>query len=353
MTALDKFIANFPSKFDAGLITSPANRYYYTGINTSAGVVILTKDKGYFLVDSRYIEVAQKLVTHMDVRLFTGKPQDMVAEILKSHNAKVVGCETSSLSVVEFAKYQSAIAPIELSKCDGFEDAILNQRMIKTDAERALIAECQRITDDAFSYILPRIEKGRKEKELAWELEVYMRTHGAEGLAFQCITLSGPNSAMPHGVPSDREIQHGDALKLDFGAKIGNQVSDMTRTVFVGACSDKQKLVYETVLNAQLAALEIIRPGVIGEDVDAAARDYIKNAGFGGFFGHGLGHGIAVPRPSFSPGCKIALEPGMSLSVEPGIYLPGEFGVRIEDIIIVEENGYYNFTKTAKDLLII
>ena len=229
-------------------------------------------------------------------------------------------------------------------------------RQIKSQDEIELIKKAQKITDDAFSHILNFIKSGVTEKEIALELEFFMRKSGSEGVAFDTIAVSGKNSSMPHGVPTDKPLEKGDFITMDFGAKWQGYCSDMTRTVALGKVTDKQRFVYDTVLKAQKAALDVIKAETICFDVDKAARDIIDNAGFKDCFGHGLGHSVGLYIHE-SPACNkrdmTPLKSGMIMTVEPGIYLENEFGVRIEDMVLVTENGYQNFTKSPKELIIL
>ncbi len=230
-------------------------------------------------------------------------------------------------------------------------------RMIKSSEEIDLIAKAESIGDEAFNHIINFMEEGMTEKQVALELEYTMKSLGADGLSFDTIVASGPNSSLPHAVPTDRVISKGDFVTMDFGCIYRGYCSDMTRTVFMGdEINEEQLNVYTTVLNAQKAALKVIKPGVCCKDVDAVARDIIAQAGYGEYFGHGLGHGVGLyihEEPRFSRKCEDILEPGMVITVEPGIYLPGKFGVRIEDLVVVTEDGYRNLTESPKVLILM
>lgn len=352
MTQLERFVSNFPEGVDAGLVISYPARYYFTKVSTSNGILIITKEQSYFLTDGRYIELCHNNMKGCEVILMEDIPSQVRA-ILQKHNVKTVGCEVNSLTYTEFMRYKEMVAPAVLSDSTAFVDAIDDQRSVKTADEIACLEKAQNLTDEAFQYILTKIEPGRTEREIALDLEWYVRTHGIDRIAFGFIVVSGKNSSLPHGVPSNKPIEKGDFLTIDFGVMVDGHPSDMTRTVGIGHVSEKQKEVYNTVLKAQLAAFDVIKPGVICKDVDKAARDVITAAGYGPYFGHGLGHGLSIHKPMFNKTCEIPLQPGMALSVEPGIYLPGEFGVRIEDIMVCTEDGYYDFTKTPKELLIL
>ena len=239
---------------------------------------------------------------------------------------------------------------------DAVTCVIENMRMIKDKTEIAFIKEAQRLTDDAFSYILNFINLNRTEKEIALELEYYLRKNGADGAGFNFVVVSGTNTSKPHGVPSDKKIHSGDFITMDFGACINGYRSDMTRTVAVTSVSEEQKRIYDITLQAQLVALDTIKAGLRGCDVDKVARDIIYSQGYSGCFGHGLGHSVGIEiheSPSLSPRCERILEAGVVMTVEPGIYLSEKFGVRIEDMVIIEEKGCENLTKSEKTLIIL
>ena len=227
---------------------------------------------------------------------------------------------------------------------------------MKEEWELDLMRKAQDITDAAFADVVKRIRVGMSEKELQAELIYCLLKNGADGLSFDPIVVSGPNTSLPHGVAGDRKIQEGDFITMDFGAIYQGYCADMTRTVAVGYATEEMKLVYNTVLKAQLAGLAATRAGVPGKDIDAAARQVIADAGYGAYFGHGYGHSLGMevhesPSPNAS-GQRI-MEENMIASAEPGIYLPGKFGVRIEDVTIFKEGGHENITHSPKELIIV
>ena len=212
------------------------------------------------------------------------------------------------------------------------------------------------MTDETFSYILGNISAGRTEREVMLDMEFFMRRLGSEGVSFDFIVVSGKNSSMPHGVPTDKKIETGDFITMDFGAVCGGYRSDMTRTVAVGKVSDKQKEVYDTVLKAQQAAIDFIKPGVVCKEVDRVARDIISEAGYGDCFGHGLGHSVGIEihePPACNTVCETVMEKGIIMTVEPGIYIENDFGVRIEDMVVVTDNGCEDLTKSKKELILV
>ena len=336
---------------EALLIMSEENRRYLTGFPSSAGAVLITKDTAELLIDFRYFERARAVVKHLKTVLC----RSVSEEILK-RDIKRLYPETEYMTLGEYDRLAKKLPDTELSGDGRFSLALSRMRAVKSEGELSLIRDAQKITDNGFSYILERIEKGRTEREIALDLEFFMRKEGSEGVAFDFIVVSGENSSLPHGVPGERRLQKGDFITMDFGAVVGGYRSDMTRTVALGYASDEQKTVYNTVLTAQEAALRDIKAGKICREVDKTARDIIENAGFHGCFGHGLGHSVGLnihENPSFNTVCETELLPGTVMTVEPGIYLEGRFGVRIEDMVCVTADGCENLTASRKDLIIL
>ena len=347
-------IQEFLNVGEAALVTSDENRFYLTGFPSSAGTVLITKQNAYFLIDFRYFEKAKKTVTSCEV-ILAEKGGTSVLDLLGKENIKKLYVETNKTSVAVFKSMKEKYGEV-LTESDEFDKYITRCREIKDEKELALIREAQKLTDDTFSYILERIEAGRTEKDVMLDMEFYMRKLGSEGVSFDFIVVSGKNSSLPHGVPTDKVIEKGDFLTMDFGAIVGGYHSDMTRTVAVGHVTEEMERVYNTVAAAQDAAFEVIKPGVVCMDVDKASRDLIYGAGYEGCFGHGLGHGVGVEiheAPSFNFVCETKLEKGMVMTVEPGIYLEDKFGVRIEDMVFITDDGYENITKSDKKLIIL
>ncbi|MEA3459204.1 MAG: M24 family metallopeptidase, partial [Chloroflexota bacterium] len=231
------------------------------------------------------------------------------------------------------------------------KDMVEKIRAVKEEDELKKIKRAVALTDEAFAHIVDFIEPGMTEKEVAWELEVFMRTYGAEKMAFDPIVAAGPNGAMPHATPSEQAIRPGESLIMDFGCVIDGYHSDMTRTICLGRPDDRFQEVYDLVLSAQLAAEEAIRPGMMGKEADGIAREVIEKAGYGEQFGHGLGHGVGLAiheKPTLGALSCDVLEPGMVFTVEPGIYIPGWGGVRIEDVVVLGEDGPEVLTEAAK-----
>ena len=259
-----------------------------------------------------------------------------------------------SLIHIQMCIRDRLLAPADLLCDNTLSDLIDGLRSIKTPEEIVCMRQAQKYTDDGFAHILNFIRPGRTEKEVALELEFYMRKVGSEGAAFPFIVVSGANSSLPHGVPGDKIIEEGDFVTMDYGGICGGYLSDMTRTIAVGPVSQEQKQVYDTVLRAQKASLDIIHAGITGREVDAAARTLIDHAGYAGCFGHGLGHSVGLEiheSPACNTSSSAVLQPGMIMTVEPGIYLEGKFGVRIEDMVVVTETGYEDLTCAPKCLI--
>lgn len=341
--------------YEAMLITEYSNRFYFTGFESSAGAVIITKATAYFLIDFRYFEKAKKTVTSCTV-LLSQNIYEEINEILKKHSIKTLYTETDALSIEQFARFKKAFDNVLLSDDNAFARYIKAIRSIKSDKEIENIKGAQKFTDDTFSYILERIESGRTEREIMLDMEFYMRRLGSEGVAFDFIVVSGENSSLPHGVPTERKIHSGDFITMDFGAVYNSYRSDMTRTVAVGSISEEQAHVYDIVLQAQKEAINAIKQGVICKDIDRIARDIIYNKGYHGCFGHGLGHSVGIEiheSPCFNTRDETMLLPNTVMTVEPGIYIENKFGVRIEDMIVVTETGYLNLTNSLKELIVL
>lgn len=339
---------------EALLVVSPENRRYLTGFESSDGYLLITKNKSVFFTDSRYIEAAGNTVNGCDEVALLTSFSVQLPEYIEKLGVKAVFTEAERLSVAEFAKIQKTL-PCECL-AEKTDDLINALRRTKTEAEKNKILAAQSIAEKTFDHILSFIKEGVTEREIALTLDFFMLRSGAECVSFETIAVSGKNSSMPHGVPSDKKIEKGDFITMDYGAVVDGYHSDMTRTVAVGEISSKQAEVYETVLAAQKKSLESLRAGVTCRDADAAARDIIKNAGYGDFFGHGTGHGVGIEiheEPRVSPKSESILQIGDVVTVEPGIYLPGEFGVRIEDMAFITENGCENLTKSPKNLIIL
>ena len=340
---------------EAFWVTSGSNRFYLTGFNSSAGTIMITKRQAVFFIDFRYFEKAKSVVNSCDVVLYD-KGDKGIYEFCKDKKIKTIFVETSHTSLAQHKYLIEIFDGINIST-DNVLDINLNKmRTLKSQSELGFIRQAQSLAEQTLDYILPRIEIGKTEREIMLDMEFFMRTLGAEGVAFDFIVVSGKNSSLPHGVPTDKKIENGDFITMDFGAVVNGYRSDMTRTVAIGTITDEQKLVYDTTLKAQLTAIENIKAGAICGDIDKIARDIIYNAGYRGCFGHALGHSVGIDiheTPNLSQNNKSILEVGNVVTVEPGIYLENKFGVRIEDMVYVTENGCINLTSSPKKLTII
>ena len=349
-----KILQSHLEKEEAVFITSYANRLYYSGFASSAGAVVITKTSAWLLIDFRYYEKAAKVVTACDVILLNNFADQVRA--LCGQTVKAVYVETGQVCLDRFRAWKRSLPEYTFLDEDKIQKAILHQRSMKSSREIANMQAAQQITDETFSYILPRIQAGRTEREIMLDMEFFMRKNGSEGVAFDSIVVSGKNTSLPHGVPTDKVIETGDLVTMDFGAVCNGYRSDMTRTVAVGRIGQEEETVYQTVLAAQEAAFSCLKPGAICREVDRAARDLISRAGYDGRFGHGLGHSVGLEiheNPACNTSCETVLQSGTVMTVEPGIYLPDRFGVRIEDMVVIRENGFENFTKSAKNLMIL
>ena len=341
-------------KVDGLLLTSWQNRLYCTGGDVSEGVALVTKAGIRYYTDSRYLEAAEACLKNCAVVLVDRENPytKRLAEDISRLQIKTLGFEEEWLTVAEFEAYRKALS-VELVPMQRRLDSL---RWVKQEWELERMRKAQAITDRAFSQILERIRPGMTEKQLQAELIYCLYQNGADGLSFDPIVVSGPNTSLPHGVATDRVIREGDFVTMDFGVRLNGYCSDMTRTVAVGFTTEEMEKVYHTVLQAQLAGIAATKAGVKGREVDAAARQVIIDAGYGQYFGHGYGHGIGLmvhESPSCNPSGDTVMAENMVSSAEPGIYLPGKFGVRIEDVVVFRENGCENLTQSPKNLIIL
>jgi Xaa-Pro aminopeptidase len=344
-------------EFDAILLTHQVNRLFVTGFDSSAGALFITSTDAWFFTDSRYFEAAQAAISGAHVTLINrnlskeDQYKIQIGALVEKHNIGSVGIEEKLLTYFEYTEWAKNLK----AKLVPIEKFIIDMRAVKSKDELEKMKKAQRISEKAFEETLPLIKPGITEKEIAAELVYRMLKGGADTPAFKPIVVSGSKSSYPHGTPADVEISNG-FLTMDFGARVNGWCSDTTRTVCVGKPTDEMIKVYDTVLEAQLASLDYARAGILGRELDAAARNVITNAGFAEYFGHSLGHSIGLEvheLPSAAPTSEDMLPVGAVLTMEPGIYLPGRFGVRIEDTICLHENGNENITSLAKTLLVL
>ncbi len=339
---------------DAMLVTSMSNRKYVTDFPSSAGMALVTRQGAYFYIDSRYIEAAKNRIRGAEVQM-VGMERAynvLLNEIIDSQELKQIGIEEAAMSYAEYLSLSKQLH----AELQPAQELITELRMVKDADEVEQLIRAQRIAEAALEKVLPLIKPGITEREIASELINQMRMGGADGVSFDPIVVTGVKSSMPHGVPGDVAVQNGDFVTMDFGCRLNGYCSDMTRTVAVGSVTEEMRNVYETVLKAQLAAIEKAQAGMTGAEVDKVARDVITAAGYGDCFGHGFGHGLGLDvheAPTAGPSGKTPMPAGSVISAEPGIYLEGRFGVRIEDVIILREGGCENIMRAPKELMIL
>ena len=343
-------------KKEAILISSEKNQRYVSGFDYTDGYILILADTAFLLADFRYIEAAKAEVSSLDFHVIRpdGSMMGEIALLAAAEGIERIYIEEDTVSCAMLEKLRSTVRRAEF--VGGASAALTEARSVKSDGELAKIAEAQAITDRAFSHILDFIKPSMTEIEVALELEFFMRRNGAEAVAFDTIAVSGTASSRPHGVPRNIPLESG-FLTMDFGARVDGYCSDMTRTVVIGKADEDMKRLYNTVLSAQRAALDIIAEGVECKYVDAVARELIESSGYKGRFGHSLGHGVGMfvhEAPRFAPSAADGdtLKRGNVVTVEPGIYIEGQYGCRIEDMIAVDYSGkVINFTKSTKELI--
>ncbi len=335
---------------DAILITSQTNHRYFTKFDNGDGCLLIAKKNAYAFEDFRYTEIAQKLLSDAyTVVQLKGKRSVWLGDIIKNEGIKSLGIEDYSMSLNAFSTLKNDLPEVEFRHIG---EAINIMRQVKDEWEIQQIRRAQEITDLAFEHILGVISTDLTEADIATELEYFMRKHGAEDKSFETISISAEKTSLPHGVPDNTKIKKG-FFTMDFGATVNGYHSDMTRTVCVGKADCEMKKLYNTVLEAQLAGLNYLRAGVICRDADNIAREII-NKEYNGLFGHSLGHSVGLEiheTPCLAPTFDKILVPNNVVTVEPGIYVAGKYGCRIEDLVIIKENGIENLTKSPKMLI--
>ncbi|MBQ7043843.1 MAG: aminopeptidase P family protein [Clostridia bacterium] len=351
---LNELISMLPKSADGVLIVSETNRRYFTSFPSSDGILLVTRKGSVFLTDSRYIEEAQNTVKCCEVEELR-KTSEQLPELCRKFGVRVLMTESERLTVAELNAYRKILKGITLTTV-GTDKIIDKLRMVKSEIEIKSVVKAQRIAEKALEHVLGMIKVGVTEREIALGLDFFMLKNGAQAVSFETIAISGANTSKPHGVPTDKKIERGDFVTMDFGAVVDGYHSDMTRTVAVGEVSDEQVRVYETVLEAQMKALDTLKAGVKCSDADACARIYINEKGYGDYFRHSLGHGVGLEiheKPNLSPKSDLILQEGNIVTVEPGIYIPGKFGVRIEDMATITKFSCENLTKFTKKLAIL
>ena len=354
MKNIEKYLSLLDGEVNGLLLTSRYSRYYGAEFDIAEGVAVVSRAGCRYFTDSRYIESAENGIKGFEVKMVDREHTyvKLINEAIADFGIAALGYEENYLTVAEYMHYekdlQAKLVPMN-ARISGF-------RAVKEDWELDLMRKAQKITDTAFAEVQGKIRAGMTEKQLQAELIYCLLKNGADGLSFDPIVVSGPNTSLPHGVAGDRVLQEGDFITMDFGALYKGYCADMTRTVALGHATEEMVKVYNTVLEAQLAGLSVSKAGVVGKDVDGAARKVITDAGYGAYFGHGYGHSLGLEvheSPSPNGANDQPLPVGAVCSAEPGIYLPGKFGVRIEDVVIFREGGCENITASPKNLIII
>ena len=354
MKNLEKYLSLLTDGLDGLLLTSRYSRYYGAEHDIAEGIALVTRSGCCYYTDFRYIEDAQNGIGNMQIKMVDRENtyNKLLNEDIAAFGVKTLGYEEAYLTAAELKDFEENLNATLLP----MQDKISAFRAVKESWELELMRKAQSIADQAFAEVLGRIKAGMTEKQLQAELIYCLYKNGGEGLSFDPIVVSGPNTSLPHGVAGDRVICEGDFVTMDFGVLYKGYCSDMTRTVAVSYATEEMKKVYDTVLQAQLAGIAATKAGVTGKSVDAAARQVIEAAGYGEYFGHGYGHSLGLEvheNPNCNPRGDTLMQENMVCSAEPGIYLPGKFGVRIEDVVVFKADGCENITGSPKNLLIV
>ena len=342
----------FEEDISSFLITSSYNLRYLTGFTGTTGVALITLEEAFFITDFRYTEQAETQCEGYKIVQNHGPIFDVVADLVEEKELINLAFEEATVSFKEYVQLEM-ILEVDLIPVSGMIEEL---REIKDDSEIEIIQKACEIADQAFSHILTYIKPGMTEIQVANELDFHMRSLGASSVSFETIVASGLRSAMPHGVASEKVIEQGDFITIDFGCYYQGYVSDMTRTISLGEPSEKLKEIYQIVKEAQQKVLDIAKPGMTGAELDAVARDFITSKGYGEAFGHSTGHGIGLEiheGPNVSKMAEKVFVSGNVITNEPGIYLPGIGGVRIEDDMLVTDNGIKRLTHSEKELIIL
>lgn len=335
---------------DAILITNPVNRRYITNFTGSSGIALITEKEQFLITDFRYIEQAKKQADYFTIIRHEREIENEINRLLNKLEVKNLGFEAQYVTYENYRKYDD-LFPVQLIPVKNVVEQL---RVIKTEEEINTIKKAAKIADLAFEHILKYLKAGVKELDVATELEYFMRKQGASSSSFDIIVASGWRSALPHGIASDKVIEEGELVTLDYGAIYDGYVSDITRTVAIGKINDELTKIYEIVKEAQQRGLDGIKPNITGKEADEFTRNYIEEQGYGKYFGHSTGHGIGLEvheGPTLSPRSETVLEKNMVVTVEPGIYVPNVGGCRIEDDIVITENGNERLTFATKELI--
>ena len=339
------------SEIDGLYVTKEANVRYLTGKKGQDCSLWITQSDAYILTDFRYSEMASELAPLFKfIEIKVGLD---ACDFFRAMGEISVGVEKDSLSLAEYLTFTEKFQEQKIKPVQGLIEEL---RATKDPSELSATAKACQIADACFTHMCGFLKPGLTEKRAALEIEYFMKSNGADDLSFDTICVSGAKTSYPHGIPDDKIIEKGDFVTMDYGCKVDGYCSDMTRTVAIGSATEEMRKVYDVVLTAQLAACQEIKAGILCHDADSYARDIIKNAGYGEWFGHGLGHGTGLEiheAPRLRSGSMEILKENNIVSVEPGIYLPKKFGVRIEDLATVTSFGIMNNVKSPKELIIL
>ncbi|MDQ3021921.1 MAG: Xaa-Pro peptidase family protein [Bacteroidota bacterium] len=355
MTRIEKIKSKFNElKIDSFLVKNLPNIRYLSGFSGSAGSILLTKDKNYFISDFRYKTQSNNEVgSDFEIIIYVQNSMLFLKDLITQHNIKKIGFESNFVTYADAENLRKDFSDIEFVPVDSLIEKIV---ICKNEKEIESTRRAAEITDKTFSELLKLIKPGLTEREVAAHISFLQKMFGADGDAFDSIVASGERSAFPHARPTDRKIQKGELLKLDFGSVVNGMRSDMTRTIAIGEISDECKRIYSVVKEAQQKALDNVRAGINSKELDAFARDFIRENGYGNNYGHGLGHGLGYDiheKPAVNERSDYILEVNNIITIEPGIYVEGVGGVRIEDDVVVKETGCEILNKSSKELIVL
>ncbi len=337
---------------EAVLITHPANRFYLSGFDGSHGALLIGAGEAYLFTDFRYSEQAEKQAPHFNICPWKAKLSEAVAPCIDEAGWSALGFEEEQVTYTLYRELEEGLSA-DLVPLKGLVEEL---RIVKSEAEAAVLRRGAAVMDGAFEFLLNMMKPGMTEQEVALELEYYLRRHGSTETLFRYIVASGERGSMPHGIASQKPLQSGELVTVDFTGTFDHYATDMTRTIALGKPGPRAREIYEVVRLAQQEAREKIKPGMTGKEADALAREPIKEAGFGEYFGHGLGHGLGLEvheQPALSLRGETTLLPGMVVTIEPGIYIPGWGGVRIEDMVLITAGGVESLTRCTRELVVI
>jgi Xaa-Pro aminopeptidase len=356
MKRLQKLRASIGKKeIDALLISQPENLVYLSGFTGSSGWLLISEQNAILATDFRYVEQAKKESPHFEIIQIKREFRDWLPGLVSDLGLHKLGFEANFISYEGYHKLSEAIKSRQVSLDVVPTIGIIDQlRSIKEPEELQFITKAVALTDAVFEQAKAIIHPDITEKETAWEIEKFLRQEGSEGMPFEIIVASGPNSALPHARPTEKIICSGEPVLIDMGAKINGYCSDFSRTLVLGQADKSVHEIYNIVLKAQTTAIERVESGMDASQADRLARSVVEQAGYGDAFGHGLGHGVGLAVhefPSLGPSSSDSLADGMVFTVEPGIYLAGQGGVRIEDMVVLENGKARVLSKSKRDLL--